>query len=127
MLDDRTAARRELDVVKNRLWDNRSNLAGWKSYLGHEPGAAELPEYAAAARRTDLSGLPPTWIGVGDIELFFNESRAYSQALTEAGVKTTLDIVPGAPHAFESLAAKTHLATDYKARAHAWLHDELGA
>ena len=127
MLDDRTAGRRQLDALKHRLWSNKSNRAGWMAYLGQEPGAVALPPYAAAARHTDLTGLPATWIGVGDIELFYDESRAYAEALRAAGVDSTLDIVPGAPHAFESVAAKTHLAINYKARAHVWLKNQLGA
>lgn len=126
MLDDRTAGRRELDAVRHRLWNNKSNRAGWKAYLGQEPGAADLPPYAAAARRTDLTGLPAAWIGMGDIELFYGEGRTYAAALRDAGVDCTLDIVPGAPHAFETIAATTRLATDYKARAHAWLRNRLG-
>ncbi|MEV7098900.1 hypothetical protein AB0M80_39330 [Amycolatopsis sp. NPDC051045] len=48
----------------HRVWNNRLNRFGWQSYLGTAPGAANLPPYAAAARREDLSGLPPAWIGV---------------------------------------------------------------
>ncbi len=66
MLDDRTALNGNLDDRRNFLWDNRSNRVGWRSYLGVDPGAEKLPDYAAASRRNDLGGLPPTWIGVGD-------------------------------------------------------------
>jgi acetyl esterase/lipase len=125
MLDDRTAARRDLDSVKHFLWNNRSNLIGWTAYLNTSPGADSLPAYASPARRSDLSGLPPTWIGSGDIELFFDENVAYAEALRIAGVECVLDAVPGAPHAFESVAANTQLAKDYTARAEAWLRGRL--
>lgn len=125
MLDDRTAANRDLDRVKHRLWNNKSNRAGWTSYLGYTPGTATPPPYAAPARRADLGGLPPAWIGAGDVELFFAEDQAYAEALSRAGVDTTFDSVAGAPHAFESLASKTQLAIDYKSRAHAWLAASL--
>ncbi|MGY4857359.1 alpha/beta hydrolase fold domain-containing protein [Cryobacterium sp. AP23] len=105
MLDDRTAANRDLDAARNRLWNNTSNRAGWKAYLGQDPGVGALAPYAAALRRSDLTGLPATWIGIGDIELFYAESFAYAVALRGAGVETTLDVVPGAPHAFESIAS----------------------
>jgi acetyl esterase/lipase len=78
MLDDRTAAERKLDATKHILWNNTSNRMGWRSYLGVEPGAASTPEYAVPSRRADLAGLPPTWIGTGDIELFYDENRAYA-------------------------------------------------
>ena len=51
-------------------------------------------------RRHDLCGLPPTWIGIGDIDFFCEENRAYAERLRAAGVAVTLDVVPKAPHGF---------------------------
>jgi acetyl esterase/lipase len=104
MLDDRTAARRDLDAAMHLVWPNRSNRAGWSAYLGREPGAAEAPAYAVAARAADLRGLPPAWIGVGTLDLFLDEDRAYAARLAAAGVATELHEVPGAPHGFDALA-----------------------
>ncbi|MCK9563672.1 MAG: alpha/beta hydrolase [Bacteroidales bacterium] len=101
MLDDRTAARRELDAIDHRVWNNRNNRAGWSFYLGQPAGAPEVPPYAVPARREDLSGLPPTWIGIGDIDLFHDESRRYAERLRAAGVPCEFETVPMAPHAFE--------------------------
>jgi acetyl esterase/lipase len=126
MLDDRTAARRELDAVGHFVWNNRSNRVGWGAYLGGAVGAEHVPDYAVPARRDDLRGLPPAWIGTGDIELFFDEDNAYAERLTDAGVACMLDIVPGAPHGFEALAPNTALAQAYVARARAWLREQLG-
>jgi acetyl esterase/lipase len=125
MLDDRTAADRSLDDVAHFLWDNVSNRVGWTAYLGTAPGAVEAPAYAAPARRTELADLPPTWIGTGDVELFYEEDRSYAERLTAAGVPCVLDVVPGAPHAFETVAARTPVARDYCARAEAWLRERL--
>jgi acetyl esterase/lipase len=125
MLDDRTAANRTLDKDKNFLWDNRSNLIGWTSYLGEAPGGSAVSEYAAPARCADLSGLPAAWIGTGDIELFYNEDRAYAAGLTKAGVDCTLVSVPGAPHAFESVAVNAPVAKKYTADAYSWLAHQL--
>jgi acetyl esterase/lipase len=85
-----------------------------------------VPAYAVPARRTDLTGLPPAWIGVGSIELFYDEDRRYAQALQDAGVDCTLDVVPGAPHAIESFGRNTAIATEFRARAEKWLADRLG-
>ena len=125
MLDDRTAVDRALDGVDHFVWSNRSNLVGWSSYLGSAIGSAALPPYAAAARRDDLTGLPPTWMYTSDIELFHDEDLAYAQRLESAGVDTTLEIVSGAPHGFEAWAADSVLARDIVSRARTWLGAQL--
>jgi acetyl esterase/lipase len=127
MLDDRTATRRELDAAKYLVWSNRTNLVGWRCYLNGEPGTATVPDFAVAARRDDLSGLPPTWIGVGDIDLFHEEDLAYAERLRSAGVPVTVDVVPGAPHGFDSWAAGSELGRGFNARGAEWLRQTLGA
>uniref|UniRef100_UPI0035CA27CB alpha/beta hydrolase n=1 Tax=uncultured Sphingomonas sp. TaxID=158754 RepID=UPI0035CA27CB len=126
MLDDRTVDRHELDTVGHRIWNNGSNRIGWRAYLGREPGAADPPPYAAPARRDHLRGLPPAWIGVGDIDLFFDEDRAYADRLCAAEVDTRFVTVPGAPHGFESWASKTNMARTYLADARGWLAQQVG-
>jgi acetyl esterase/lipase len=125
MLDDRTAARQELDVINHKIWNNQQNRFGWRAFLGRTPGADQVPEYAVAARREQLEGLPISWIGVGDIELFFEEDKAYAERLNAAGVPCTLDIVPAAPHGFESIVRNAQLTQDYLARGRAWLRQQL--
>ena len=127
MLDDRTALNRSLDDVDHFVWNNKMNLVGWSSYLGKTLGTDQVPVYAAPARRTNLSGLPKTWIGVGDVELFFEENKAYANKLSAAGVTCELDIVSGAPHAFEGLAPDSQLAKDYLTRAKSWLKAALAS
>lgn len=126
MLDDRTAANLYLDSVEHLVWDNRENRFGWQAYLGVAPGADTLPEYASPARRENLAGLPPAWIGCGDMDIFHAENLAYAKRLQTAEVACTLDVVRGAPHGFESVARETSLARDYRRRARAWLGEQLG-
>lgn len=126
MLDDRTAARRELDRPRHHVWHNRNNEVGWRSYLGHAPGTATPPPYAVPARRDDLTGLPPAWIGVGDTDLFHDEDVTYAERLRTAGVAVTLDVVPGAPHGFDGWGSGTRIADDFTARATTWLRDAVG-
>lgn len=125
MLDDRTASDTTLDAARHFLWDNVSNRMGWTAYLAQPPGGASVPAEAVPARRHDLAGLPPTWIGYGSIELFRDEDAAYAGHLADAGVDVTTDEVPGAPHAFESIAASAPVTTAYLSRANAWLADRL--
>ncbi|GAB2831488.1 alpha/beta hydrolase [Microbacterium insulae] len=127
MLDDRTAADRTRDAEAHFVWNNRSNLVGWRSYLGDRVGADELPAYAVPARRADLSGLPPTWMYASDIELFYAEDRAYAEALRAAGVDVTFDTVPGAPHGFETWARDSRLARGVLSRGRDWLRERLTA
>jgi acetyl esterase/lipase len=121
MLDDRTAARRELDATNHFVWNNRMNRAAWSSYLGQEPGAESVPAYAAPARRDDLSGLPATFIGASDIELFYDEDRIYAERLKQQGVSVTFETIRGAPHGFEEIARESDIARAYLARAMDWL------
>jgi acetyl esterase/lipase len=127
MLDDRTAARIDLDRAGHLVWHNRSNRAGWSAYLGRPPGADELPAYAAAARCPDLRGLPPAWIGVGDLDLFQRENRAYALRLERAGVEVVLHEVAGAPHGFDALAPGAPLTRAFAAAQWAFLRERLAA
>lgn len=113
MLDDRTAANTGLDAVNNRLWNNRNNRGAWRWYLGQPAGQASLPPYAAPARRQDLSGLPPTWIGAGDVDLFYPENCDYAERLREAGVTCEFYGVPGAPHGFDLLAPESTVSQSF--------------
>ena len=126
MLDDRTAQREDLDAVKHFAWSNRENRHGWRGYLGAEPGNSRVPDFAVAARRDDLSGQPPTWIGVGEIDLFHAEDLAYAERLRTAGVEVEVDVVPGAPHGFDSWAPGVAVTRDYHARSRQWLAARLG-
>jgi acetyl esterase/lipase len=127
MLDDRTAANRDLDARAHLVWNNRSNLVGWRSYLGTEPGSAHVPPYAVPARRTDLSGLPPVWTYWTDLELFGPEDAGHAEALRAAGVDVTSEVVPAAPHGFEVWGSQSELAQGLFARARAWLVRALAA
>lgn len=115
MLDDRTAANTQLDAVKNRLWNNKNNRGAWRWYLGQPAGQASLPPYAAPARQQDLSKLPPTWVGVGDLDLFYEEDCHYAERVREAGVACDLYVAPGAPHGFDLLAPESSVSQAFTA------------
>lgn len=112
MLDDRTAANYELDTIRHRVWNNKSNRAGWSAYLGSPPGLSEIPEYAVPARRKNLTGLPSAWIGVGDIDLFYEENLRYCERMREYGVECYLHVTPMAPHGFERLVYRSAVSQD---------------
>ncbi|MBJ7337222.1 alpha/beta hydrolase [Mycolicibacterium sp.] len=99
MLDDRTGSTVDVDQRGQRLWSRSSNRFGWNSYLRDAD-----PRVAVPARRDDLSGLPPTWVGVGTLDLFHDEDVRYAERLRRAGVSCELRVVPGAFHAFDLVA-----------------------
>jgi acetyl esterase/lipase len=53
------------------------------------------------ARTDKLAGLPPTFIGVGAIDLFVEEDMQFAQRLVIAGVPTELLVIAGGYHAFD--------------------------
>ncbi|MEM1264374.1 MAG: alpha/beta hydrolase [Pseudomonadota bacterium] len=127
MLDDRTGTNPADSNKGGLLWDGASNRFGWSAYLGQAAGAARVPAGSVPARVTDLNGLPPTWIGVGDLDLFVAENLAYANRLIAAGVPTEVVVVPGAYHAFDMIAANASATQRYveswnRALAHALGH-----
>ncbi|MBE3012414.1 alpha/beta hydrolase [Microbispora sp. NEAU-D428] len=98
MLDDRTALVRDHRGRGRIGWTPRSNTYAWTCYLGRGSRVAEPLVYAAAGRREDLRGLPPAWIGVGDLDLFYSENLRYAERLRAAGVPVDLVVEPGMYH-----------------------------
>jgi acetyl esterase/lipase len=111
MLDDRTGSTRRVPRDKGKiLWTAEKNRFGWTSLLGVPAGNDHVSPGSVPARVADLAGLPPTFIGVGDIDLFADEDIEYARRLVHAGVPTTLLVVPGAFHAFDLLAPEARVS-----------------
>ncbi|MER5728891.1 alpha/beta hydrolase [Streptomyces sp. NPDC002138] len=103
MLDDRTALRAAPPNSAIYTWTPDSNRFAWTSYLGRPPQDRDDRPYIAAARRRNLAGLPPSWIGVGDIDLFHDEDVDYARRLSEAGVACELRLESGMYHGADAL------------------------
>ncbi|WNV85923.1 alpha/beta hydrolase [Umezawaea sp. Da 62-37] len=114
MLDDRTVLRTDMDTRHVRVWTPGSNRFAWTSYLGAEPGAPDVSPYAAPARREDLTGLPPAWIGVGTLDLFHDEDLVYADRLQVAGVPCEVVTVPGAFHGFDGMFRRTRVVAGFR-------------
>lgn len=80
---------------------------------GARAEALLAPAAGVPARRTDLAGLPPVFIGVGAIDLFVDEDIGYAKRLIDAGVPTELLVVPGAFHGFDAIGAGTVLGKQF--------------
>lgn len=116
MLDDRTGSTVKVpDFIGAILWTPQANQYGWSSFLGMPAGSDDAPPEAVPSRQTDLSGLPPTFIGVGALDLFVFEDTEYARRLIEAGVPTKLLVSPGAYHGFDQLAPDADISKEFAA------------
>jgi acetyl esterase/lipase len=113
MLDDRTVRRSTATTARG--WTPQDNSFGWRSYLGREPGTEDVSDYAAPARRENLAGLPPTWIGVGTADLFHDGCVDYANRLHAARVPTQLRIVLGGFHGFDVVGTQTSVVRQFRA------------
>ena len=100
MLDDRelTASIRASEHPGHwGLWHLAANRMVWEAYLGSLAGG-DVPATAAPARADDLSGLPPAFFAIGDVDAFLDENLAYAGRLSNAGVPIELHVYPGVIH-----------------------------
>ncbi|MBP1822685.1 alpha/beta hydrolase [Mycobacterium sp. OAE908] len=109
MLDDR-AQTPDPDLLPFLTWTYDDNITGWAALLGESTGTDAVSAYAAPARATDLTGLPATYIDIGDLDIFRDEDVTYARRLSDAGVPTELHLHPGCPHAFEALAREADVS-----------------
>jgi triacylglycerol lipase len=117
MLDHRTGS--SDDPYRNPetgefAWTRQRNRFAWAALRGAYAMDDGRIGWFSPARAADLSGLPPAWIGVGTLDLMYDESVAYAERLRAAGVATRLEIYPGATHAFNA-APEASVTRRYRA------------
>lgn len=95
-LDDRTGS--QATRRRRLIWSESDNRQAWRWYLGDAD-----PAVASPARRRDLAGLAPSWIGTGSLDLLHDEAVEYGRRLNEAGTPCHVEIAVGAFHAFDSI------------------------
>lgn len=101
MIDDRMITPSSKMDLDHRVWNKDANKFAWDAYLGHIPPAERTP-YMAAAREKDLSGLPPAYSCVGELDIFRDDTIDYMQRLLQAGVPAEFHLYPGCIHGFEA-------------------------
>jgi len=95
------------------VWNSMANKYAWEHYLkGLNEKKVEIPPYAAAARATYYSKLPPTITFVGEMEPFRDEVIEYIENLKKAGVPTEFRIFKGCFHAFEVLVPEAKISKE---------------
>jgi acetyl esterase len=106
MLDHRTGGPEcaASPVTGEFAWTRPDNVFGWGALRGDYGAEDDRAGWFSPALAADLSGLPPTWIGVGALDLFLEEDVAYAMRLVRAGVPVELLVLPGAIHGFNFVA-----------------------
>jgi acetyl esterase len=107
MLDYQTGLGVDRDQDQRLGWNSANNQFGWRALLGDQalPSGNALGHYSPS-HAPSLRDLPPTWIGVGTIDLFLAENVVFASKLALAGCDVTLCTFKGAPHGFQAIPAK---------------------
>lgn len=123
MIDDRqnlpSAVNNDMPV-----WSSKHNRLGWELYLRDllEQGE-DIPAYAAPARAESYANLPPAATFVGDLDPFYDETKAFVERLEADGVPIQFKIFEKVYHGFEQVMPKAEVsqrATYFMAEAFAY-------
>jgi acetyl esterase len=98
VLDDRLETPSMTAFTDTPVWDRHSAFLSWRHYLGERE---DVPSYAAPARATDLSGLPPAYIATSQFDPLRDEGILYGLRLLQAGVAAEIHNFAGAYHGSE--------------------------
>ena len=107
MLDHRTggdACRWNNRATGEFVWTRSANRFGWEALRGDYAADDARKGWFSPALAEDLSGLPPTLMLTGSLDLFFDEDLDYARRLVDAGVPVELHSYPGAIHGFNIVA-----------------------
>jgi triacylglycerol lipase len=108
------------------IWTHAKNQFGWTSLRGDYAPTDARKGWFSPALADDLSGLAPTYIATGALDLFLDEDLDYARRLIDAGVHTELHVYPGAIHAFE-MVPETRLAAQAQTDLHRGLRVLMGS
>jgi acetyl esterase/lipase len=105
-LDDRLDTPSMRAFIDTPLWHRPNAILSWKYYLGanYQAGADDIPAYAAPARATDLSGLPPAYVSAMEFDPLRDEDVIYALKLMQSGVAVELHTYPGTFHGSSLIA-----------------------
>ncbi|MGO4270930.1 alpha/beta hydrolase [Paenibacillus sp. TAF58] len=109
MIDDRNITPSSHEITDPSVWNRANNLAAWKMYLG-EHADGDISPYAAPIRAESLTGLPPTYTCVGQLDPFRDETIEYVARLAQAGVDVEFQLYPGCYHAFEHVVPHAEIS-----------------
>ncbi|KAJ5360844.1 hypothetical protein N7517_010035 [Penicillium concentricum] len=119
-------------------WNGRTDRLAWGFVLGLEqPNSAEgevatlgsrikekgdsVSELISPTEATDLAGVVPAFIDVGEAEVFRDGAVQYASLLWESGVSAELHVWPGAWHGFDMFAPDVPVSKAAVAAKKSWL------
>lgn len=105
MIDDRNVTPSSYEINEENLpkaWNREANEIAWKMYLSNN-ASDQISYYAAPSRVKDLTGLPPAYTCVGQLDPFRDETLEYVARLAQAGVPVEFHLYPGCFHGFDSI------------------------
>lgn len=115
-----TVASRQYDGIGT--WQRDMNLLAWSCVLGEELAfSTEAPAYAAPSRATDVSGLPPAYIEVGEAEMFRDEDTEYALRIWATGGQAELHVWGGGAHGFDMYMPDAEITRAALAARASWL------
>ncbi|MFT4042105.1 MAG: alpha/beta hydrolase [Gordonia sp. (in: high G+C Gram-positive bacteria)] len=107
-LDDRLQTTSITTFTDTPLWNRPNAVLSWQYYLGPDyagPTQESVSIYAAPARATDLTGLPPAYVSTMELDPLRDEGITYALNLLRAGVSVELHSFPGTFHGSAFLAS----------------------
>jgi acetyl esterase/lipase len=81
------------------IWSRASNSYAWSAYLGGNAA----PDGTVAGLATNVGGLPPTFLVVGELDLFVHDNLGYASRLVASGGSVEAHLYPRAIHGFDRM------------------------
>lgn len=106
MIDHRNQTHSSKLIDDVGIWDRAGSMEAWEWYLGGN----DADQHSSPSIAKDVSNLPPTYMDVGEMDMFRDEDLQFAQRLLEADVRVEFHIWPGAYHASEIFAADAELS-----------------
>lgn len=79
------------------LWQMRAEQLSWAAYLSGLP-EGDVPPTAAPAHATELAGVAPAFLAIGDVDAYLDANLRYAERLSNDGVPVELHVYPGVIH-----------------------------
>ncbi|MCF9017083.1 alpha/beta hydrolase [Pseudomonas viridiflava] len=104
MLDHRTGSTTssaDNPTTGTLSWSREANRFCWECLQGAYALDDDQAALFSPALADDLTGLPPSFMSVGALDLFLEEDVAFALRLSKSGVPVELHVYPGVPHMFD--------------------------